>query len=193
MQDFDLRPQAYDALYSEIRSNAGIVANLFTVTITAVATIIGFGVQLEQAGLFLAVFVVLIPALSFISSQMESTLEIASYVVVNFEGEETGVRWETDVLALRRLRAAHTAPGALHKYGGSIAGLFAVIGVACLILPWNYIDTTDPASVSLVVVFSILAAALLFTTVRDAARPFGVEKFEEYVDAWKEIRGGADG
>lgn len=85
----------YEALRQEIITNAEMIAEVFTISITVAVMIIGYGIQRtqEQKGeasrglLFLCPLGILIPSLWFIFSQLESTVQIATYIQTFLEKE----------------------------------------------------------------------------------------------------------
>lgn len=175
----DLREKLYESLYSEIRENSTIVANLFTVTVTAAATIVSFGVELQQPGLFLATFILLVPSLSVIASQMESTARIGAYISVRLEGDDTAVHWESDVWTFRNRQSS--------KYGLSVASLFGIIGASCIALTWYYLDYDDRTAIVAAAVFSVLCTVLLAIVLKQAVHALSNQNLADYRAAWLQI------
>ena len=111
----ELEFSEYEALRQEIIANAGIIADVFTISITAAVVILGYGIQREQETegdtgswlLFLCPLGILAPSLWFISSQLESTVQIATYIQTFLEKRQDVLNWET---RLSLLRQAGTSP-----------------------------------------------------------------------------------
>ena len=123
----ELEFSEYEALRQEIITNAGVTAEIFTISITAAVVILGYGIQRETETegytgswlLFLCPLGILIPSLFFISSQLESTIQIATYIQTFIEKGQDLLNWET---RLALLRQASTSPG--KRYTFSISSVY---------------------------------------------------------------------
>ena len=132
----------YEALRQEIIANAGIIADVFTISITAVVLILGYGIQREQETeedtgswlLFLCPLAILAPSLWFISSQLESTVQIATYIQTFLEKGQDVLNWET---RLSLLRQAGTSLGKLYTF--SVSTVYIGLGVVSLVLSIGYV------------------------------------------------------
>ena len=132
----------YEALRQEIIANAGIIADVFTVSITAAVVILGYGIQREQETegdtgswlLFLCPLAILAPSLWFISSQLESTVQIATYIQTFLEEGQDLLNWETRLSLLRR---AETQPSMLYTL--SISTVYIGLGGVSLMLSICYV------------------------------------------------------
>ena len=132
----------YEALRQEIIANAGIIADVFTVSITAAVVILGYGIQREQETegdtgswlLFLCPLAILAPSLWFISSQLESTVQIATYIQTFLEQGQDLLNWET---RLSLLRQAETQPSLLYTL--SISTVYIGLGGVSLVLSICYV------------------------------------------------------
>ena len=132
----------YEALRQEIIANAGIIADVFTVSITAAVVILGYGIQREQETegdtgswlLFLCPLGILVPSLWFISSQLESTVQIATYIQTFLEEGQDVLNWET---RLSLLRQTDTHPSMLYTF--SISTVYIGLGMVSLVLSICYV------------------------------------------------------
>lgn len=138
----------YQVLQAEITTNSELTAHVFTITTTATAALIGYGIQSRSWLVFIAPFAVLLPSLWFITSQLQSTVRIASYIRTFIEPVLPGLAWETRLLRLRDRR-----PALESKYTLSLTGIYGALGFASLGLAWAFADYGR--------VSSIVALALL--------------------------------
>lgn len=189
MKDKDFLQLEYEVLYNEIESNSQICANLFTISMTATATLIGFGIDNGVWSMFLAPFALLIPSLYFMASQMESTIKNAAYIAEVIEPNIDSISWETDWFELRRKRLDPT--GAMTKYTVSISVLYGLVSIVCLILSWFFflsVPTIKLRDVIILTIISVVITILMthaITTIRHFQNP---ALFEGYRKAWRKVK-----
>ena len=176
----------YQYLYDEIRGNSQISANVFTISITATATIIGYGISSGIWGIFLAPFVVLIPALFFIASQMESTIKNAAYIAVFIEPDDDFINWENHWLALRARGLIPSNP--MGRYSLSVSGLFGLVFFLCLALAWVYISPKNSQNIIILSSITIVTGILLVIVVRSLHVIFTPGFAQKYVEAWQKLK-----
>jgi hypothetical protein len=188
----DFTVAEYDALRAEMLSNAQIVAQVFTVTITGVAALIGFGVQTSNVYLFLVPPLFLLPSLLFIASQLEALLRIAAYIQVFIEQDKPGMHWET-ALTRQRLKQDRSRT----SYIFSVIGIYFILILICLTLPWFFVHDfslpTDIAgasrsvSVQIVVASAFILLATLVAVLRTSGSYSGA-RLKNYQQEWSRIR-----
>jgi hypothetical protein len=188
----DFTVAEYEALRTEMLSNAQIVSQVFTVTITGVAALIGFGVQTGNVYLFLVPPLFLLPSLLFIASQLEALLRIAAYIQVFIEPDRPGMHWET---ALSRLRL--TQDRSRRSYIFSIIGIYLILILICLALPWFFLHTFSvPLDISAasrsvpvqIMVASILILAATLVAVLQTSGSYSGDRLKNYQKEWLRIR-----
>lgn len=130
---------------------------MLTVTFTGVAGLVGWGVTSEAWALFLIPFVVLLPSLWFIASQLTSTIRIATYIEAYIEPNVTGMGWES---RLSIARDSCRLPD--RRYTLSTSMLYGLVGAACVVLAWVY--GLRDASVTRIVVLGAGSVLLLGLT-----------------------------
>ncbi len=172
--------EEYKTLRAEIDRNSQLTATVFLATVTVTSALIGYGLSLKLGPIFLSPFAIIIPALFFISSQLESTTRIAAYIMVFFEVNPDELKWETRWLEVRQ-------KGLLphrRKYTLSISGLYGALSVGCIMLAgfyWN-IDWW---------IYGIAAgliAFLVFFGVLSLRRAFSLQFCQQYIDAWTKLK-----
>ena len=132
MSSKDLFEKEYSSLRAEIDRNSHIVTTVFLANITVTAALIGYGLGLDKiiGAIFLSPFAIIIPALFFLSSQLESTTRIAAYIKVFFEDNSDELKWETRWLCLRE---KDLLP-AKRKYTFAISHLYGGLSIVCFLL-----------------------------------------------------------
>ncbi len=189
----DLTASSFEALNTEMRSNSDIVARLVIVAATGSATVVGFGVQLEESGVFLAAFTILLPAILFVSSQMDSTARIAAYISVKYESTATNVSWETDLMAFRAFKegsnnySERPRRWSIRQYELSAFGMFGIIGCSCVVLAFYFLDYGSRRSIIAITVFSVAALGLLFYALRVAVLVSSPAAIEKHRDTWTDV------
>ena len=172
----------YEMLQAEISSNSASVSNVFTVSATATAGLLGYGLQAESWLVFLSPFALLLPSLWFIASQLESTTLIATYIRTFIEPEADGLNWENRLAALRR-RQLHPES----RYTMSITGIYGAIGLTALILAWSFAPSDTPARIILAIVSGTLLALTSALSMRCRAC-FRPETMSSYLESWERLR-----
>jgi hypothetical protein len=169
-------------LQAEIASNSTSVANVFTVSATATAALIGYGLQSENWLVFLSPFALLLPSPWFVSSQLESTTRIATYIRTFIEPEVEGLAWENR-LATLRCRQLHPES----RYTVSITGIYGASGLVSLILAWSF----APSDMTTRIVLAAVSTSLLVLTFvlsmkcRACLLP---ETMTGYLKSWERLR-----
>ena len=188
----ELEFSEYEALRQEIIANAGIIADVFTISITAAVVILGYGVQREQETegdtgswlLFLCPLAILAPSLWFISSQLESTVRIATYIQTFIETGQELLNWET---RLSLLRQAGTSSGTLYTF--SISTVYMGLGIVSLVLSICYVFKNRQETRARIVRIAFCLA--LFVPMVIACHQFNMRltpKFtQEYKEKWEAV------
>ena len=183
----------YEDLRQEIIANAGIIAEVFTISITAAVVILGYGFQREQETeedtgswlLFLCPLGILVPSLWFISSQLESTVQIATYIQTFIEKGQAALNWET---RLSLLRQAGTQPGKLYTF--SLSAVYMGLGVVSLVLSICYVFKNKKETRARIVRIAFCVA--LFILMGIAYQQFNMRltpKFtQEYREKWEAVQ-----
>jgi len=184
MKDSELLALEYNRLYDEIQSNSQITATVFTVTMTATATLIGFGLDRGVWGVFLAPFALIIPSLYFLASQMASTTKNAAYIAEVLEPAMQPVHWEADWHAFRLHRRKMSR--FRFTYTGSISGLYGLVSVACIALAWLYAFTTATQHPWELHLLGTLSAIILLFTIH-ASRTLIYALSSEYTEDCREV------
>ena len=167
----------YESLRAEINQNSQTVAGVFTASVAVSVSLVGYGLSRESAGVLLAPFGVVVPALFFIASQLESTTRIAAYLSVFLEeGEGWESRW-------RRLREKRMLPRQ-RVYAPSIAGMYLLLALLCLVLAWLYwrAGVVSFLAVALLLLVPVVAGVVSLT------ESFSMRMVREYVEAWERLR-----
>ncbi|MBN2000439.1 hypothetical protein JW935_23010 [candidate division KSB1 bacterium] len=182
----DLISFEYQYLYDEIKGNSQHCANIFTISITVTASLIGYGISSGIWGIFLAPFVLLIPALYFLSSQMESTIKSATYIYVFIEQGNKSISWETDWLQLRQNGLVPSNP--MGKYTVSISGLYGFISFLCLGLAWIYLTPRNLENIILLSSMSVFISILMFIVLRTIIVIYKDDFIQKYIQAWQVLK-----
>ncbi|MDO8879418.1 MAG: hypothetical protein Q7W44_01235 [Coriobacteriia bacterium] len=161
MSDLEGLTAEYEMLQGEINSNSQVTANVFAITVTGVAALIGYGVQTGNWLVLLSPFALLIPSLWFIASQVESTVRIATYVRTFIEPRVAGLHWET---RLSRIRMDHARPDS--RYTLSITGIYGLLGAACLGLAWALVGRSPQELISMGVATVLLGGSTIFVSIQ---------------------------
>lgn len=171
----------YEMLQAEINSNSQVTANVFAITVTGVAALIGYGIEARNWLVLLAPFALLLPSLWFIASQIESTVRIATYVRTFIEPQVPGLRWET---RLNTLRAGVTRPD--NRYTLSITGVYGLLGFACIGLAWVMVGRSTVELVSMAVATLVLGGFTVFVSTQ-CRRAFSDGCRCDYARAWTAV------
>lgn len=189
LADKDELVAEYKSLRGEINNNSIITAQVFTVTITAAAALIGFGFQTKNWLIFLSPPIILLPSLYFISSQLESTIRIAAYIYAVIE-PKSDFQWETLLLQTR----THGKKGedrSKVNYVNSLLGVYLLLIVICLGLAAAFLGdyrlfTADPISPLMLLIGS--SAFIVLTTLRTlllVRYSFSTRCFSDHVDGFR--------
>lgn len=183
----ELEFSEYEALRQEIIANAGVIAEIFTISVTAAVVILGYGIQREQETegytgswlLFLCPLGILLPSLWFISSQLESTVQIATYIQTFIEKGQDVLNWETRLFLLRQ---AGTSPGKLYTF--SISTVYVALGVVSLYLSIFYVFKNKKGMIDRIVRVALCVA--LFVPLGVANKEFNMRLTPEFTQAYNE-------
>ena len=186
MADTSSLETQYNTLYAEIQQNSNISAMVFTTSMTATAALIGYAISSEIWGIFFAPFVILLPSLFLIASQLTSTIKNASYISVFIEPELGKVNYETDWYKIRK--AGLVPHGPMGGYIFSVTGLYGLVGILCLGLPWLYLDLSYTPDVILCSVVSFIVIVLMLIAIKTLKSSFSLEFLEAYHQAWEKIK-----
>ena len=77
--------EEYASLRSEIDRNSQLTTTLFLATITVKSALIGYGLSSSLGPVFLSPFAVIMASIFFVTSQLESTTRIATYIAIFLE------------------------------------------------------------------------------------------------------------
>lgn len=169
----------YRSLREEIGRNSQLTATVFLANVTATGVLFGFGFETSKWTIFLSPFAILIPSLFFISSQLESTTRIASYLKIVLE-PRLRLSWESDWW---KVRECGTLPRR-RKYTLSVSGLFGTLSVSCVFLAALYCDMASLWKLGLTIVpLAILVALGVYNLVG----AFSPTIAEEYDAMWSKL------
>jgi uncharacterized protein YqhQ len=172
--------EEYRTLYAEIDRDSQITTTVFLATITVTSALIGYGLSSGLGPVFLSPFVVIIPALFFLTSKLESTMRIAAYIMVFLETGSETLNWQTRWFEIRRNSLLPHA----RKYTLSISGLYGALAVACISLAFAYWNMT-------LWVFLLIVAPLIVLTLLGVLylrRAFSFKFCQHYVDRWTMLK-----
>jgi len=174
----DARLEEYRSLRDEIGRNSQLTANVFLANVTATGVLFGFGFETTNGIIFLSPFAILIPSLFFLTSQLESTTRIASYIKVVLE-PELDLGWERDWWEVR-LRGLLPRR---RKYTMAISGLYGALSATCFILAWAYWE----ASPRIFVVAAVPLVILVSLGVSSLTGAFSRSRTEDYDSTWGKL------
>lgn len=170
----------FNALRDEINTNSQIVAQVTTISLTAASVLIGYGFQQHSWIIFLSPPVLLIPSLWLVTSQLRSTIQIATYIYAVLEPKLGSMRWERELFKMHQKGLTPKS-----AYTVSITGVYALITLACIVFAWIFLgDFTS----QLVGVLWVASLVILFTSliaVRNANKTFGAAFYSAYIEAWR--------
>jgi hypothetical protein len=183
----ELEFSEYEALRQEIIANAAIIADVFTISITAAVVILGYGIQREQETeevtgswlLFLCPLGILAPSLWFISSQLESTVQIATYIQTFIETGQDVLNWET---RLSLLRQVGTSPGTLYTF--SISTVYIGLGLVSFVLSIYYVFKNQKETRARILRIAFCVA--LFIPMGIACQQFNMRLTPQFTQEYKE-------
>ena len=171
--------EEYKVLRDENEHNSQITATVFLANSSATAILFGYGFSTESGTIFLSPLAILIPSLFFITSKLESTTRIASYIRVFIE-PELGLKWQKRWL---QLREKDLIPHK-RKYTVSLAGLYGALNISCLILAliywshpiWTYFAVIIPLGI------------LILVGIRSLVNAFSPDFRQKYDESWKKLK-----
>ena len=175
----DARIEEYRSLRDEIGRNSQLTATVFLANVTATGVLFGFGFETMNGVIFLSPLAILIPSLFFLTSQMESTTRIASYIKVVLE-PELDLGWERDWWEVR-LRGLLPRR---RKYTMAISGLYGALSAASFILAWAYWE----ASPRIFVVAAVPLVILVSLGVSSLTGAFSRSRTEDYDSTWGKLQ-----
>ncbi len=184
----------YNALRNEVNTNSMVVAQVFTISVTGVAAIIGFAVQMRDWRLCLVPSLLLLPSLIFIASQIESTVRIAAYTLVILEPRLKGdLSWESALHHTRR-----SADRSRTNYMNSLLGIYMFIVVISLALGAIYLpsyvlpDLSMPQQIITAPLVQYGAATLFIVllsifTIATTHHAFSNRNFTRHARIWEQV------
>ena len=116
------------------------------------------------------------PHYRFISSQLESTVQIATYIQTFIEKGQAALNWET-ILSL--LRQAGTQPGKLYTF--SLSAVYMGLGVVSLVLSICYVFKNKKETRARIVRIAFCVA--LFILMRIAYQQFNMRLTPKFTQA----------
>lgn len=151
-----------------------------TAVVTATSAILAYGLQERNWLVFLAPHVFLIPSAFLVVSQLESTIRIATYLIVFHESRLPEPGWETLWYQFRKTGKLPNRD----KFTLSIAVLFAFLGSTSSILTivhagQHFIIATTLALMLLIVL--VYGCVLMH-------RRLSLEFVERYLQSWRDLR-----
>lgn len=173
MKDVDLLIAEYNSLRGEIQGNAQRIATMVAFTVTTVSGILGFALQNKNQHLFLVPFLILVPSLLFINSQLISTARISAYLRYFVEPKTEDLNWETCL----------TGKGLKRLYLYSVWGLYLVMEMMCLVLLWAY----NKELIFQYRVFLIITLIITLGAIVIAYRSIKPDAFEDNRKQWNKL------
>ncbi len=175
----DARLEEYRSLRDEIGRNSQLTANVFLANVTATGVLFGFGFEMTNGVIFLSPLAILIPSLFFLTSQLESTTRIASYIKVVLE-PELDLGWERDWWEVRRRGLLPRK----RKYTMAISGLYGALNATCFILAWAYWE----ASPRMFFVAAVPLIVLVTLGISSLTGAFSRSRTEDYDSTWGKLQ-----
>lgn len=173
------RLEEYKSLRDEIGRNSQLTTNVFLASVTATGVFFGFGFETKNGAIFLSPFAILIPSLFFVSSQLESTTRIASYIKMVLE-PGLGLGWESDWWDVRQRSLLPRR----RKYTLSISWLYVALSVSCLMLAFFYWEAASLWKLGLI---ALPLAVLVGLGVCSLNGAFSRSHVEDYELAWSRL------
>ena len=172
--------EEYRTLRGEIDRNSQITTTVFMATVTVTSALIGYGLSSEIGPIFLSPFAIIIPSLFFITSQLESTTRIGTYIMVFLEPVSEGLDWETRWFEIRQ---KNMLPH-IRKYTFSLSGLYGTISIGCVILAVLYWDMEWWIFGAIIAPLTIMVSFGVFYL----RRAFTFKFCRSYMDAWTKLK-----
>jgi len=177
--------EEYKTLKDEIQSNTDWVGKAFIFTITVTATLIGYGLTHNNWSIFLCPFLIIIPSRFFVSSKMESTTRIGSYIRVIIEPKTQGLNWQSNWLELRKEKLLPKK----RKYSSSVNAQFMGISALCIGLSWIKLLSLNHSQTELIliIVLSLIINVLYIIAHIAIKQSFDMKYRAKYDEAWKKL------
>lgn len=177
--------EEYKTLKDEIQSNTDWVGKAFIFTITVTATLIGYGLTHNNWSIFLCPFLIIIPSMFFVSSKMESTTRIGSYIRVIIEPKTQGLNWQSNWLELRKEKLLPKK----RKYSSSVNAQFMGISALCIGLSWIKLLSLNHSQTELIliIVLSLIINVLYIIAHIAIKQSFDMKYRAKYDEAWKKL------
>lgn len=173
----------YNHLYAEIGRNSQISQHVFVANVATTAVLIGYGLNAKLGPIFLSPFAIIIPSLFFLSSQLESTTRIASYIKVFLESDLDSLNWETRWMALRQIQGLMPHQ---RKYTLSISGLYGLLSISCILLSfiyWKY-------EMWIFAIVTLPITMLVYLGISSLVKAFSLPFCEKYEKIWEKLKKG---
>ncbi len=193
LPDDSHRFEEYRTLRAEIANNSTVVAQVFSITFPAAAALIGYGIDKENWLVLLSPYAILLPSLWFVSSQVESTVRISTYIRLFIESRCAGLRWEHRLLQVRNRAQMHVSD---RSYIKSITGLYGGVCAVCTALSGAYysqmlhrVPFTEAGRMGYDAVWVTINATVLglaYLVLKGAANALSSKRFAEYEKQWQQ-------
>jgi len=111
MLEEDLKKAEYDALYKEIQENSAKVYQVLNISVLSTAALLSYSFsnttrlpfgQHVLPFLLLLPYLVIIPSLRLVRASLHSTVRIASYLKIYYEGVNSLIAWQTSMQLYRK-------------------------------------------------------------------------------------------
>jgi len=177
--------EEYKTLKDEIQSNSDWTGKAFIFTITVTATLISFGLTHNNWAIFLSPFLIIIPSMFFVSSKMESTTRIGSYIRIMIEPKIKGLNWQSNWLELRKGKLLPKK----RKYSLSIITQFSGISILCLGMSWTRFLSSNHSQYELILIIALSLIIIVFYMIAHIAikQSFDMNYRVKYDEAWKKL------
>ncbi len=172
--------EEYKTLRAEIDHNSKVVLNVFLSNVIVTASLIGYGLKEDVGAIFFGPFAILIPSLFFISSQMESTTRISSYLRAFIE-PVCGLNWQTRWYELRKSGFLPRK----RKYASSITKLYWSLYFTCSLLALVFWDKRAIWSYFL---FVLPITIYFWYAVKSVSESFSKSFRDGYSEAWEKLK-----
>ncbi|MBN2001512.1 hypothetical protein JW935_28475 [candidate division KSB1 bacterium] len=172
--------EEYKTLRNEITENSKTVFSLFLANTAVTASLIGYALSENSGPIFLSPFIILIPSMFYIASQLESTTRISQYIRMFLE-PELKMNWQT---RWYELRTRNLLPHK-RKYTFAITTLYGALAAACFTLGFLYWDSSK---IWHFFVFGVPLVFLMVAGIVSVNRAFSKSFREEYAKKWSELK-----
>jgi len=191
----DFRRIEYENLYKEISDNSARIYIILNICVPSTAALLGYAFTLDaketpfgdaMTPFFLLLpLAIILPAMVFVSSSLNSTARVASYIKVFYEDETCSISWQNRMQQLRR-ENKRDGRLRLRAFKGSLTSIFFILGLVSITIS---IVTSMYAQLdwSVYVVYILIVCLLLFRLVALSKRiesKLSVENFEKLTSFW---------